>query len=561
MSLLVQSISIRDARFTFEDEKKELPGVKGSVDITTSLKSTKDKSLTTDGSIVVTLDEIEKGKTGERTDGISAGIEYSISVNPESEGISISRGDITFQEVPLSLTGHVKSFKSDPDINISVSLPETAVGDLVTSMAPFFQMKGVTLSGAVTAGLTVSGKVKKPDLLAINGKLTGRKIGIYHKGINAMFNGQMTLEGQTLNVHIDGRGGSSSFQVTGSVRDYLREQKIKLNLSSGNLVLDEVIPAFATLGEKGSQKAAPVKAEKPQEAEPLDLKMTADGEVWIDTAVYRGLRMKDFFMAYQFRNNRFEVREMTASAGEGKFSLQSLVDFSKPGYTYNLDSSIDSLLAHEVVNAFFPKARDTIFGVLSLNLALSGKGTLPGNMKKNLVGNGDFTVRDGKITNSKVPEELARFLGIDELKTIILKEARGTVNIQNGIARLDSVFSSDDIKLDPSGDIGLDETLDLSFDLKLSGPLTERATLNSGIAQYIRDEEGWGTVPLVVSGRFSEPSYGIDIEKAGKRVLQKKTEKLIEDLLKKDKDKKQPRDGKDGKVPAAPLDDVLKQLF
>jgi AsmA protein len=115
--------------------------------------------------------------------------------------------------------------------------------------------------------------------------------------------------------------------------------------------------------------------------------------------------------------------------------------------------------------------------------------------------------------------------------------------------------------MDPSGDIGLDETLDLSFDLKLSGPLTERATLNSGIARYIRDEEGWGTVPLVVSGTFTEPSYGIDIEKAGKRVIQKKTEKLIQDLLKKEKDTKQPGEGKDGKDTGRPLDDVLKQLF
>jgi AsmA protein len=561
MSLLVRSISVRDAMFTFEDEKKELPGIKGSVDITTGLQSAKGKSVTTDGKITITLDEIEKGKTGERIGRISAGIEYGITVDLASEDINIRRGDITFQEVPLSLTGHIKNFRSDPDINLSVSLPETAVDDLVASMAPFFQMKGVALSGAITAGVTVSGEVKKPDLLAVSGKLTGRKVGIDHKGVHTVLNGQATLEGQTLNVHIDGTGGSSSFQVTGSVRDYLKEQKINLNLSSGNLVLDEVIPAFATLGEGRSQKSAPEKAEQPQEAESLDLKLTADGEVRIDTALYRGLQMKDFFMTYQFRNNRFEIREMTASAGEGKFSLRSLVDFSKPGYAYNLNSSIDSLQAHEVVNAFFPKARDTVFGVLSLNLALSGKGTLPHNMKKNLVGNGDFIVRDGKITNSTIPEGLARFLGIEELKTIILKEARGTVNIQNGMARLESIFSSDSLKMDPSGDIGLDETLDLSFDLKLSGPLTERATLNSGIARYIRDEEGWGTVPLVVSGTFTEPSYGIDIEKAGKRVIQKKTEKLIQDLLKKEKDTKQPGEGKDGKDTGRPLDDVLKQLF
>jgi uncharacterized protein involved in outer membrane biogenesis len=152
MSLLVRSISVRDAMFTFEDEKKELPGIKGSVDIRTGLQSAKGKSVTTDGKITITLDEIEKGKTGERIGRISAGIEYGITVDLASEDINIRRGDITFQEVPLSLTGHIKNFRSDPDINLSVSLPETAVDDLVASMAPFFQMKGVALSGAITAG-------------------------------------------------------------------------------------------------------------------------------------------------------------------------------------------------------------------------------------------------------------------------------------------------------------------------------------------------------------------------------------------------------------------------
>lgn len=159
---------------------------------------------------------------------------------------------------------------------------------------------------------------------------------------------------------------------------------------------------------------------------------------------------------------------MTAFAGKGKFNINGIVDLSTPGYTYSLKAGIDSLHTDEVVNSFFPKAKDTVFGLLSANLKLNGAGTKPEKVKNNLVADGDFNIKDGKITNAKITDNLSRFLNIDELKTLNLRQANGTIKIRNGVARLDSNFTSDDVAMNPSGDIGLDETLDLAFDLKLS---------------------------------------------------------------------------------------------
>jgi AsmA protein len=205
--------------------------------------------------------------------------------------------------------------------------------------------------------------------------------------------------------------------------------------------------------------------------------------------------------------------------------------------------------AKEVVNALVPEAKDTVFGLVSVNLSLKGKGTLPENMKKNLTGGGDFHIEDGKIMNSKLPENLALFLGIDELKTL---------KVKNGIAVLKSTLSSDDIKMDPAGKIGLDETLDLAFDVKLSPRLTDKAAMNTGIASYIKDEKGWGKIPLKVSGTFSEPSYTVDLEKAGKRVLKKEADKLIDKLFEKKDDEK--GEGEKKEEPD-PVKDLLKGIF
>ena len=118
------------------------------------------------------------------------------------------------------------------------------------------------------------------------------------------------------------------------------------------------------------------------------------------------------------------------------------------------------------------------------------------------------------------------------MKTINLRQAKGTIKIRDRHARLDSVFTSDNIEMNPSGDIGLDETLDLAFDLKLSPHLTKK-TIGGDIGKYTKDEEGRGTVPLRVSGTFSDPSYTVDVAKAGKKVIDKEINKFLDKLFQK----------------------------
>ncbi|MEF9438346.1 MAG: AsmA family protein, partial [Candidatus Mariimomonas ferrooxydans] len=351
--------------------------------------------------------------------------------------------------------------------------------------------------------------------------------------------------------------GKNTAELKGSVHSYFKNQKINLNLYSKKLFLDEVFPESRPKSSSPGQKGKPARAGASAEAKPLDLRLTADGEIKIDSAIYKSLTMTDFYARYQLKNNKFEITKMTALVGKGRFNLNSGVDLSRPGYTYRLASNLDSLDAEEVVNSMFPKAKDTVFGTISFNLKLNGAGTLPENIRKNLVGSGDFNIKNGKIANNKISENLARFLGINELRTIPLKRATGTIKIRKGIARLDSIFSSDDISMNPSGNIGLDKTLDLAFDLKLSPGLTDKLAFRAGETKYIKDEAGWGVIPLKISGTFSAPSYSIDIARAGKRVIEKKAKKLIEDLL--DKDKKQVPEGEkqEDKKP----EDLLKELF
>jgi uncharacterized protein involved in outer membrane biogenesis len=424
ISLLVNNIIVKDSRFSFVDATGTLPDMKGTFAVNAGIKSADGSLLSSKGNMELRLDEvIMQSPSKKQIKDINAVLEYSANISLATGSIHIDKADLKIQGMPVSLTGDVKNFSKDPEIDIAVSVPKTRSADLQKLIASFADIKGLMLSGNFSADLKLSGIPPKTDSLKSN------------------------------------------------------------------------------------------------------------GEIKIDNVKYQGLTMTDFYTKYMLKNNKFEIIKTTAFAGKGKFNVNSIVDLSKPGYTYSLTVSIDSLHTDEVVTSFFPKAKDSVFGLLSANLKLNGAGTKPERVKNNLAADGDFNIKDGTITNAKITDNLSRFLNIDELKTINLRQARGTIKIRDRHARLDSVFTSDDIAMNPSGDIGLDETLDLAFDLKLSPRLTKK-TLDKNITKYIKNEEGWSVVPLKVSGTLSDPSYNVDVAKAGKKVIEKEIEKFLDKLFK-----------------------------
>lgn len=288
--------------------------------------------------------------------------------------------------------------------------------------------------------------------------------------------------------------------------------------------------------------------------------LKSEGEIKTDSAKYKGIVINNLYTKYQLKDGKLELKRLSAVAGKGKFNLHGTVDLTVSSYTYGFFSNLDSLSLDEIVNSFFPKAKDSVSGILTADLKLRGAGTSPEDIKKNLLADGSFKIINGKITKSKITDNLALFLGIDELKVLNMKQAEGMIKIKDRKARLDSIFSSDDISMNPSGNIGLDETLDIAFDLKLSPRLTDKALKSPSVSSYIKDEEGWGRIPLKVTGTFTKPSYSIDIAKAGGRIIKKKATELIEDIFKKDKDETGGTDDRKQDI-KKPVEDLLKGLF
>ena len=591
------SIRIKESSFTIQNipvsikgkitDIKKTPSI--NLDLSVSKSKAEDllsavkpfvdvKDISVTGDIAANLNlrgmpsKIRTLKAGGSINLINIGINYkdlhafiNSSLTLESGNMLIDRADLKIEEVPVSVTGLVRNVMDSPSISISMSLPVTEAGKIQKLVSNFSDLKNITLSGRLGADLRIKGRPDKIDTLKAEGRIQLQKLGIKYNNIDAVLNGALKISEKSIDINLSAASGRNKAQIKGTVTNYMKNQDIRLNIYSRKLYIDELEPMLQVTDKPSPGEAKQSKGtlqRAPTEAEPVDLKLTASGEVKVDSAVYKGMDINDFNMKYSFKNNRLNLTE-TGRTGKGRFNIKTLLDLSKRGYKYTMSGNVDSIYVEEVINAFFPKAKDTIFGILTSDFRLNGAGTLPGNMKKNLVADGDFVLREGKITNIPIAKELSLLFNIRELETINLDQARGTVNINNGTARLDSLFTSADLAMDPKGDIGLEGELDLAFDIKLSPRLTRKA-MSSNISEYLKDEQGWSSIPIICPGTFEKPACGPDPEKAVKQVIGKEINKFLNKLLNKGRKKEQPQQPPEEEErkeePANPLEDILKQL-
>jgi AsmA protein len=149
---------------------------------------------------------------------------------------------------------------------------------------------------------------------------------------------------------------------------------------------------------------------------------------------------------------------------------------------------------------------------------------------------------------------------------------QGNVQIADGNLMIDSRIISDEVKLFPKGSIGLDGSLNLAMDTRLSPDVAGRLDKGGKVTRYLTDKDGWSQVPLLVSGNYASPRFGLDpkgLQKQATDALGKELGRHLDKLFgapASDKQQEgQEKTGKDTAPAEDPtnklLQDSLKSLF
>lgn len=569
VTLNVKEITIKNAKLSYADATGKLKKADVIMNAELKINGLSRNALSSSGSFDITIVEALLKDGNKSFKDIKTDVRYKIDADMAAKQVTIHSIDLDVMKIPVNMTGTV-NYSSGTAYSLVMKVPDFNLSQIRQELAAAFLPKGMALGGNVSMLFNIDKIRDEGSPLHLDGRVKMTRASCTYKGANLVLDGSLKLTPEMITLEdLKLVAGPNKADISGSVKNYKDYPDLNVRIKSKFIALDDLFAA-APASAKSQETAGSDKNKKGQtadkggdvgkEPEPMNLKFKANVSLDIDKTRYKGISITNFMSRYELKDNIFNISFLKGNTLSGAFALKGAMNLAQKGTRYSMNADLSGVRIEEIINAFAPKARGKLFGVLSGKAAITGAGTLPVNVKRNLKGNGKFTINNGVLKNSELVAGLMTILGLRDLKEIPIEKANSQFVISNGTVNLTTLISSKDMMINETGTVGMDEKLDLGILVKVSDRLAPKVISQSSIANFLSGEKGWTSVPLRVKGTISKPSYGIDTKAVGRKVgegLQRKAGEELRKILLKEQKKSSGTEQNKSSSPA----DLIRDIF
>lgn len=393
----------------------------------------------------------------------------------------------------LGFSGTVERITDSPSLDGEVTVNAGDLAKVVAGLPPGISAKFLALSpsGGIAAKIHVSGPVKAPHAILRDGNVQFDKVRFTAGGQAPILSGKVDISAGALvsrDLTVDLGKNRLNLLIKTTPIDK-KPLVVELDANSDSLDLDSL-----SSSKKAKGQASPSKVEGGEPgpgANPPPVSVS--GAVNVKTARFKGLPISGLSLRYMLADNNLQVRDLRGSTAGGFFLGNARIKLGTSALPFSTRLSLRGVRVERIAPAFAPAAAGKISGILSANTELSGSGASSAAIKRNLAGTGSFDMRNGRLAGGGFLNELARFLGRQELRNIRFSSYAGTFRIKGGQIYLDSTLDGSGIRTKPKGRIGFDKTLDMTMDTSIAP----------------RTTGGWAAIPLKVTGTTGSPHFSL----------------------------------------------------
>jgi AsmA protein len=479
--------------------------------------------------------------------------DYDFEFDSAEGNLNIGKSVFDFNGISLQAQGSVKNLDKTPYFDLQARLPSTEMKVMLAAVAQGLvrDLAIMEPAGTIRAEVNISGPADKPEALLKSGNLYLDGISASVSGIRPVLTGAIDLSAEKISSDkLELVLGGDNVFIDFSVTDYFSVPvNISSSIYSSFLDIDKLSEAVKNSQntwkkenqqkkEDGKDKSGPRISDdgrKKTSLGPFDLPLRAKGLIDVKRAVYKGLEVSDMSLRWMLEDNVFVVQTLEAKMAEGQIKGNGRTDLAVEGLLYDADFSVSDFSSDALISGFAPKAAGIFAGKTNVFLVISGKGISYADIQKALSGRGTIFVSEGKIAANALSEELTGVLGIRDLKSIDFKSFDTSFKIDDGKIMLDSVFDGKDIRMKPSGTMGLDGSLNIDLNLSMAPGFSSRLSEDSLAGRLLADGQGWTRLPVSLGGSVYSPEIKLDSalirrqlqEKAAQEVIEKGLEKLF----------------------------------
>ncbi|WP_162045891.1 AsmA family protein [Vibrio taketomensis] len=340
--------------------------------------------------------------------------------------------------------------------------------------------------------------------------------------------------------------------------------QIAFNLHSPNIDLDEFLGLNAKADK--TSKAAPSEASKQTGSENTAVKATEQepdlsalqgldvtGAITIDKFKAANARMQNVQAKFSVDRGLVTLSSFSSNLYDGSIKATATLDARHSPATYSAKKSITGV---KVLPLLTDVAQmDKLEGTGNIDVNVTGKGLAPTAMKKNLAGTIKINFADGAVNGINVAQLIRetyakikgqKLEGQDNVKKTDFSAMTATLNLKNGVVTTDNLHAQSPLlRIRGKGDANyINETVDFTISTSIVGSL-------EGQGGKDIDELKDLTIPVNVSGAWSNPKFKVVLDDVLKQKAQKEIDRGVEKLTDKIKDEKTKK----------AVDGLLKNLF
>ncbi|MDY0191367.1 MAG: AsmA family protein [Desulfuromonas sp.] len=466
--------------------------------------------------------------------------DYAAQFNPKSSQLNLTKGDMDYNGIKVKLSGAILALATEPSVDLELTAQSISMVAALAALPPTLSadVAASKPSGAVSLHAYLKGPLSAGAAVLQRAELKLDDLQADAAGLRPRLDGQFILEKERLySEDLTLKIGEDVAQMEITARNlYAIPIVMTHKMRAEHFDLQAILASAATPAVATAQTAQPQQGKSPNvavsaELDPIAIPLTVDGSISVAEALYQGLAITDLRMLYRLQDNVLDISSLSGAVSEGTFSQSARVDLRQQGLSYSGKTSLKEIKLDPVVTALDPASAHTLFGALTLDLNFNGRGTLPENLKQNIVATGNLQVTNARISSTQLTQKLALFTSLAQLRDLRFDLCTAAIDLRNGKAQVEGNFSGTNLRALPKGTIGLDESLNLALNARLSPKLAQELDSKGSIAGYLTDADGWALLPLKVKGTFTEPRISLDQAALKQQVSQESVDKLKQRLL------------------------------
>ena len=522
--------------------RNHLPGTLGSaqLEVNLDLDWTPERLLSRGKVILNQVDMVLRDLPDMPLRGVRLATDYSIRYDTSRQLLEISTALFNYNDIKATAQGNINLAVADPAVDLQVALDKVDLRHSIQSLPQSLtrQLQPYSPAGELTVRLRLLGGLSTGEKLIHSARIRFNEVQATVAHLRTGINGDVNyLQNQLTSDNLLLKGGDQQARLTFKLTDLLTPPlRGTFALSSRELNLGRFFPE-----EKGpSQLPSPVTAATvpAQEPGPYELPLDITGTATIDRLLYRQLTMQQVNAVIALKDNRLTIAPLSGRIGEGQFRLATVVDLGVAGFRYEGQAVVTQPDLSTLVNGFFPTATQKVSGQVNWVNSFSGRGTSADNLFNALQLDGEIQLSQGALSGFAVLDQVSWFLDSPDLKNLSFRDFQGTYRLQDGKALIASHLDGTQVKMTPTGSVGLDGSINLSLATRLAPEILSRMGASERLKQAFVDSSGWGVLPLEIGGSLSSPQVGFDsraleqqaIDQAKREVSDRLLEKLLPEV-------------------------------